>query len=291
MITIQEKHFNLRAIMNSGQIFRMYERSEGEFEVFSGSRRLKATQKSGDSFANDAPVTLDCTQDEFDSYWRRYFDLDTDYDAIIKLAMNSGNRFMSESARLFGDIRVLHQDLFEMLITFIISQQKQIPSIRKCVEALSERFGEKMGDYYAFPTAEAIVAGGPDGLKGLSLGYRERYIYESSLMYINSQKLPDEDVSYEEAKALLKSFCGVGEKVANCICLFGIHMVSAFPVDTHVKDILYREFYDGDQPQEKLRDKDYFQLLDDKFADFKDVQGILQQWMFAYEISGMKEDA
>lgn len=268
----------------------MYEIEEGVFEVYSGARRLRLSESSPANESAPKEITVFCSKDEFEGFWKHFFDLETDYAKIVSRAAESGNRFLSESAKIYGDIRVLHQDLYEMLISFIISQQKQIPSIRKCVEALCERYGRTMedrfGTYKAFPEPEAIAEGGIEGLAGLSLGYRDRYIYESSVRYLREglSKESFAGMSYPEAKTRLKTYEGVGEKVANCICLFGLHMVSAFPVDTHVKDILYREFYRGEQPFEKLSDKDYVRILEEELGEFVEVQGILQQWMFANEI-------
>lgn len=323
-----ESCFNLRAIMNSGQVFRMYEWEEGVFDVFSADRHIRLRQETaveqlmgrrgGESgTAGDRCYDASEMTAEERRYWQQYFDFDRDYGKIHRvLEENQGRypKFLIESAMSHGDIRVLNQDLFEMLITFIISQQKQIPAIRKCVEALCERFGEEIGSealckgggdrslvrknalrkeqpirrFFAFPTAESLISQGPGGLEGLSLGYRERYIFESSERYLREgvSKERLKGATYEEAKEYLKSFSGVGEKVANCVCLFGLHMVDAFPVDTHVKDILFREFYHGGLPQEKLKDKDYRELVAASFAGMEDVKGILQQWMFAAEISG-----
>ncbi|MBR4726141.1 MAG: hypothetical protein IK071_10230 [Lachnospiraceae bacterium] len=225
-------------------------------------------------------------------------------------------------------------------------QQKQIPSIRKCIEALCGRFGEKMREpalcggtgngtkkaetvpgsgyyeWYAFPTPEAIAAGGPEGMKGLSLGYRERYIYETAVKYLSDGLSYEtvENMGLDAAKAYFTSFCGVGEKVANCICLFGAGYVDALPIDTHIKDILYREYYtqdgragksfcerasgaeknvagirsggrtkEGNHSERNSRDhgltqSDYEELVRVHFDRYKGYRGIVQQWIFAAEI-------
>ena len=270
MISLKIRYFDLRRICNSGQIFRMYEREDGIFDVYSGSRHLRLCQQG-------EQVDFYCDRAEFDSYWKRYFDLDRDYEAIV-LAATGKDEFVEQACQFGAGIRILHQDIWEMLISFIISQQKQIPSIRKCTEALCERFGERKCEkvpkhghdpesglsgensskeaghaeigteehiWYTFPTPEAIAAGGPEGLQGLSLGYRERYIYETAVKYLTDGLPYDtvESMGLDAAKAYFTSFCGVGEKVANCICLFGAGYVDAFPIDTHIKDILYREYY------------------------------------------------
>ena len=326
-------YFNLRKIMNSGQVFRMYEPWEGHFVVYSGNRRIELDQ-------DGETVRFYCNKVEFETYWERYFDLQRDYGSIVKKALErnvQGAGFIKASCRFASDIRILDQNIWEMMISFIISQQKQIPSIRKCIEALCKRFGEKhiipedrkiikpemskngvVGEapaenvWYGFPRAEAIASAGPDGVKGLSLGYRERYIYETAVKYI-SDGLSERDISeldYAEAKKYLCTFPGIGEKVADCVCLFGCGFLDAFPIDVHIKEILYREFMPDERkkrienalhkklnlpldlplPKRKIIDSisysDYLNIIDVGFSDFAGVRGIVQQWIFAYELNG-----
>ena len=308
MYKINTEYFDLKRIMNSGQVFRFYETEPGSFTVYSGNRRLELHQQGNE-------VTFMCSKVEYDEYWESYFDLKRDYGKVIKLAAQNckgtddkGKLFLKEAAAYSAGIRILKQDVWEMMISFIISQQKQIPSIRKCIEALCERFGEKHGDWYGFPTAKAIASAGPDGLKGLSLGYRERYIYETSVKYLadgfDGGSLIS--MSYEDAKKYLCTFSGIGEKVADCVCLFGGGFTDAFPIDVHIKDILYREFLSDaekkkieadlkrrmgtvDIPRKKLLDSipytGYQDIIDKAFSPYKGVRGIVQQWVFAFETS------
>lgn len=359
MVTKNIDHFNLRKIMNSGQIFRMYEPEDGRFVVYSGNRRLEIRQEIPEGYKDkstpfgDLKTVFYCTQKEFEEYWESYFDLKRDYGEIVRAAgkyhetvNSSGAGFLMRACEYGSDIRVLKQDIWEMMISFIISQQKQISSIRKCIEALCERFGERHvnslrdssngypGDgncvihddaietngkatheddiWYGFPSAEAIAAAGPDGVKGLSLGYRERYIYETAVKYVTDGISDTElmQMTYEEVKKYLCSYPGIGEKVADCVCLFGVGLVDAFPIDVHIKDILYREFVSEkrkeeletvlknkqlmsqntvDIPRKKILDSisygDYMKLINENFSCFNGVKGIVQQWIFAYEIS------
>ncbi|MCR5686014.1 MAG: hypothetical protein K6G81_11460 [Lachnospiraceae bacterium] len=366
MITRNIPCFDLRGIMNSGQIFRMYEPKDGHFVVYSAGRRLELTQQGEE-------VTFFCNDDEFEEYWRRYFDLDRDYAAMVKTALESGDAFVAAACESKSGIRILHQDLWEMLISFIISQQKQIPSIRRCIEGLCARFGEKRilpagnavtyaesahgassqesqsvddAVWYTFPAPEAIASAGLDGLKGLSLGYRERYIYETAVEYSHkeAEAANAENMGLKQALEFLKSFTGVGDKVANCVALFGAGYVDAFPIDTHIKDILYREYYSvrtseecgitlkesgikqedseimqkesclarkeysaarkgsgiaqkqrgaaqkqGVMPQNKLTQTDYEKLADMHFSKYAGYRGIVQQWIFAYELDRVKK--
>ena len=278
--------FSPEKIMNSGEIFRMYKDAEtGIFRVFSGDKVLFLKETGKDSFG------FSCSSEEFENYWSRFFDLETDYSGLYKKALKSGPYIAGCAASSYG-IRVLNQDLFEMMISFIISQQKRIPEIRKCIEALCARFGEKKVvkgyEYYAFPEAKAIADAGPEGVKGLSLGYRERYIYETALKYVADDFIKSSEfraLSFEEAKACLKQYCGIGEKVANCICLFALGYKDAFPIDVHIKDILHREYSVGDDNYRTLSDAVFTNAVNERFADFAGAKGIIQQWIFAKEIA------
>lgn len=327
MFTIKTEYFDLKKIMESGQVFRFYETAPGEYTVYSGNRCLNLKQ-------NGNEVTFMCDKKEYEEYWEDYFDLKRDYASLVSLAESqedkgNGAKFLSASCKYAADIRILKQNVWEMMISFIISQQKQIPSIRKCIEALCERFGERHEEnaaqdcqktqgqnasgqntgrvWYGFPTAASIASKGPEGLKGLSLGYRERYIYETAVKYITEGFDGDSlrKMGYDEAKKTLCTFSGIGEKVADCVCLFGCGYTDAFPVDVHIKDILYREFFPEKEkediekalkiklsttelPRKKLLDSisyaRYTKIIDDAFSAFKGVTGIVQQWIFAYEL-------
>lgn len=284
--------FDLEKTMNSGQIFRMYKNDDDSYTIYSADRRLEISPLQENVFG------LSCSETEYEEYWVKYLDLATDYSAMYK-NIDKNDAFLVQAAEYGRGIRVFRQDLWEMIISFIISQQKRIPDIRRCIEALCTRFGQRNNvirteetekediEWYAFPMADVIAAAGPGGLTGLSLGYRERYIYETALKYLHDECIQSgsiQDMSYEEARAHLKTYPGVGEKVANCICLFGLAHKDAFPIDVHIKDILCREYYHGDEPREKLTDKSYEKLVEKHFARYRGYRGIVQQWIFSYEI-------
>ncbi len=295
--------FSPEKITDSGQLFRMYREdipadslppeahvsgpvscTATIFRVHSGDRILLIIPTSAEDFF------LSCTEEEWSDYWAHYFDCDTDYPALYA-SIPKNDAFVSAAAADSYGVRVLNQDLFEMIISFIISQQNRIPKIRKSIEALCERFGKPFDfagkTYYAFPTPEAIAACGPGGLAGLSLGYRERYIYESALKFLSDDYIESpkfRTLPYSAAKEYLKSYCGIGEKVANCICLFALGYKDAFPIDVHIKDILHREYNVGDADYRKLSDSIMTQAASDIFAYADGFKGILQQWIFAYEL-------
>ena len=232
MITKALKNFNLRQIADSGQCFRMVpcdpNRSQAAYRVISSGHFL-IVEQTGDE------VTFHCPNDEF-AFWEHYFDLKTDYDTYIR-AIDPMDDYLSRAAAFGSGIRILNQDLWEMIITFIISQQKTIPAIRALVEALSEKYGTRYkipptvsGYYYAFPSPEELNRASLDDLLALKLGYRAKYI-KQTCEDVCSGKL-DLDrlmkLNYADSMEVLLSCYGIGVKVANCICLFGLHHIGAF---------------------------------------------------------------
>lgn len=237
------------------------------YEIIARDKRLVATQ-------NGDKISFYCSKEEFDNHWANYFDIKTDYEKIIN-SIDKKDKYLCRCARSASGVRILRQDLFEMIITFIISQQNNIPRIKKCVERLCETYGKKCKDgddvYYAFPTAKKLATLSEEDLLSLGLGYRAKYIVKVASDVANKsfdlKALSKMD--YENAKRALLSLYGVGVKVANCICLFALHHVEAFPIDTHIKQILNAN-YPGGFPFEKY----------DGYA------GILQQYMFYYDLHG-----
>ena len=288
MITKALKNFNIHQIADSGQCFRMVpcdpNRSQTAYQVISG-RHFLIIEQHGDE------VTFHCPNDEF-AFWEHYFDLETDYDAYIR-AIDPMDDYLSKAAAFGNGIRILNQDLWEMIISFFISQQKTITAIRALVEALSEKYGTRYkipptvsGYYYAFPTPEELNRASLDDLLALKLGYRAKYI-KRTCEDICSGKL-DLDrlrgMNYADSMEALLSCYGIGVKVANCICLFGLHHIGAFPVDTWIKKILLREYAPkshctGHVPETRLCEA----LIAENFSKYPGFAGVLQQYIFFYE--------
>ena len=288
MITKALKNFNLRQIADSGQCFRMVpcdpNRSQTAYRVISG-RHFLIVEQTGDE------VTFHCLSDEF-AFWEHYFDLKTDYDTYIR-AIDPMDDYLSRAAAFGSGIRILNQDLWEMVITFIISQQKTIPAIRALVEMLSKKYGTRhkipptvSGYYYAFPSPEELNRASLDDLLALKLGYRAKYI-KRICEDVCSGKL-DLDrlrkLNYADSMEVLLSCYGIGVKVANCICLFGLHHIGAFPVDTWIKKILLREYAPKSRctshvPESRLCEA----LIEENFSKYPGFSGVLQQYIFFYE--------
>ncbi len=254
------KDFDLEKTAESGQVFRAYNKDNSKWVFMSRDKR----------------ITLDQNEDyesiiRKDPFWREYFDLNRDYEAVRQKAEEFEDRFMISACKAGAGIRMLKQDPWEMLISFIISQRKSIPAIRTSIERLCEKYGRKMDGFYAFPEPEALADADEAGLVACALGYRVEYVRDAARkvaygeMDLNALYQSDD----EELTAALKSVKGVGDKVANCIMLFAYGRTARVPVDVWVKRII-EEDYAGQDP----------------FAKYGEYAGIMQQYAFYYKRNG-----
>ena len=265
-IFIKNDYINLKQIAESGQCFRWKKMCPGRYFVISDGR-------AACFFQEKTGIRILCKEKD-EEYFRKYLDLDTDYGKVIG-KIDKEDAFLTGAAQMGKGIRILRQDLWEMIISFIISQRNNIPRIMKSIDALCEKLGEKIifdyeGEYlvgYSFPSPEVIV--GAD-LSEFKFGYREKYIRQTAEDILEG-KFDLEEVKNavktgqtpEQVKEMLKQLKGVGEKVASCIQLFGLHQLSLFPIDTWI-DKVEKMYYNGHFPVEK----------------YKDTAGIMQQYLF-----------
>lgn len=263
MYTIDIKYMNLEQIARSGQCFRWNRIDDKTYSVIAFGRRLTISQEA-------TTFTMSCNEAEWNEIWRDYFDLDTDYEAIANLIARSEDSHLKEAFEKGSGVRILHQDLWEIIVSFIISQNNNITRITKSIDEICTRCAlVAEGGGYRFPYPGEVEASFWDD-KTLGLGYRNEYL---KLIYEYAAQNPtwlDElkSMSYDDAMQSLLERKGIGKKVANCICLFGLHHVDAFPIDTHVKQLLEKYYKDGFD-----------------FETYKGVAGIVQQYLFYYEIS------
>ena len=260
---------NLAIIADSGQAFRIKLLKNGYYEFITGAEILYIKPGDGDIF------NISCTDEKWNDVWKPYFDFGRNYSAIRAEAKGK-LKFIDEAMDFGKGIRILKQDAFEMLITFIISQRKSIPAITTSVQRLCERFGEVIEDHtglsegtvYAFPTPEALAAAGEKELSECGLGYRMPYVSgaaravaEGSIDLGALYELSDEEL-FEK----LLSIRGVGKKVANCICLFAYARVGMVPIDVWIARAIENEC-GGKSP----------------FELYGENAGIIQQYVFYYE--------
>lgn len=263
------EHFSLEQICQSGQCFRMRRKDDGRYVMITGDRYLEAEQQGSECI-------FCCEEREFEDFWKDYFDLEGDYGAY-KSQINPRDSFLVEAACFGWGIRILRQDLWEMIVSFLISQQNHIGRIRRCIENICESYGEvrttEWGEtYYAFPTPEALARLDDDALKACNLGYRSKYVVRAAKSVL-SGALELNTVSqmpYKKAREALMGLFGVGEKVADCVCLFALHQTDAFPIDTHISQALELHYKRG-FPNRR----------------YKGIRGVMQQYIFYYELYGI----
>ncbi|NLC18639.1 MAG: DNA glycosylase [Clostridiales bacterium] len=267
---IHNEYFSLRQIADSGQCFRMNRTDDMDgkesYYLIAYGRYLRLTQ------LDENTVMLGCSEEEYHQLWKSYFDLDYDYGRIISEIQSGDDEFLKKAVEYGKGIRILRQEAFEVLISFIISQNKNIPAIKNCIEAICACFGERRMSpdgavYYTFPEPEVLASADKQLLRSLKTGYRDEYIIRASKAVVEGSLDLDRlcYCSYEEAVISLKQVYGIGDKVANCIALFGLHQIDGFPVDVWIKRVI-DEIYGGSFPKEKYRG----------------YAGIVQQYMFYY---------
>ena len=211
-----------------------------------------------------------------------YFDLDTDY-GKIKEELKKVDKYLEESINFGSGIRILNQDLWEMLISFIISANNNIPRIKGIIEKMSKKYGKEIiynkKTYYTFPTAQELSKASIEDLRSLGLGFRDKRIYETT------QKIKNNEFNLEQIKEIkdtnlirekLETLPGVGPKVADCILLFGLKRFEVFPIDVWVRRVM-NDLYIKKEDETKVNKKEIEELAKTKY---KNLAGIAQQYLF-----------
>lgn len=264
-IDFDKTYFNPRDVLECGQIFRFYPYKEG-FKVFSKDKACYV-------HICGASTVIECDDPD---YFYNFFDLGRDYAAIIEKVEQFGIPYLTGAAQLGKGIRLLNQDAEEMIFSFLISQNNNIPRIKKIISAICDSLGEERefdGEAYrTFPASAVLCGKDAEFYKGLGAGYRDKFICATA------ERIAREGIEYlkplnaAELKKQLLTYTGIGPKVADCVCLFGFGKGESFPVDTWIEK-LYREDFNG---AEKDRNKinAYFT------ATFGEYSGLVQQYLF-----------
>lgn len=261
IIQIQDE-LDLSKIAESGQCFRVAQVA-GQYRFMTGPKVLYIRPLGAGRYE------AACSESEWQQVWSPYFDLQRNYAAVRRSI--AGDAFMRQAAESGRGVRVLRQDPWEMLVTFIISQRKSIPAIQKAVEALASAFGTALQTEYealhTFPTPQALCAAGEPGLRQCGLGYRVPYVQDAARKVCDGTLRLDELSGKSDGELLdaLKGVKGVGDKVANCVMLFAYGRTARVPVDVWIQRIM-QERYAGADP----------------FAPYGENAGIMQQYAFYY---------
>ncbi len=254
------RDLDLAQTLDCGQSFRWIQQSDGSFKGVAYGKSVTVRLENEDMYIENADKA------DFENIWYNYFDFMLDY-GKIREEISASHPVLREAARYAPGIRILRQEPYEALCTFIISQNNNIKRIKGIVQRLCENFGEKLSDgEFAFPTAEKMSKLTPDDLAPLRAGFRSRYLVDAAQKVysgeVNLEKC--RTCNYEQARGDLMKITGVGVKVADCTLLFGLHRIEAFPVDVWMKRAMAKLF-----PGMTAE-------------DFGEYAGIAQQYIFHY---------
>lgn len=254
------KDLDLAQTLDCGQSFRWKEQEDKSFKGVAYNKAVTMKLEGETLYIDNA------TKEDFEKIWKPYLDLDLDYGKIRK-EISKIHPVLNEAAKYAPGIRILRQEPYEALCTFIISQNNNIKRIKGIIERLCENFGEKLeSGEFAFPTAEKIASLSEEDLSPLRAGFRNKYIIDGARKVASGEVNLEicKTLPYEEARAELMKIKGVGVKVADCTLLFGMHRIEAFPIDVWMKRAM--EILFPDMTGE----------------DFGEYAGIAQQYIFHY---------
>ncbi len=259
------EYFNPEHVLECGQIFRFRKFGEG-YIVLSADKACYV-------YVDGAKTIVEC---EDPDYFYGYFDLARDYSAIVNRAKSHNIPLLTRSADKFKGLRLLNQNKEEMLYSFIISQNNNIPRIKGIISRICEGLGEKrafMGEtYFTFPSSEKLAGAGKEFFKTAGCGYRDSFLAETSARVLKEGVSHLESLPAEELKKQLLTYKGVGAKVADCVALFGFGKRGSFPVDTWIEKI-YKEDFNGTLT-DRAKMTEYFQQT------FGEDSGYIQQYLF-----------
>lgn len=274
MILSGAEDFDLRQIFDCGQCFRFNALPEGGYLGVAFGRALRTEQ-----LQNGDVIFYDTSPEEFYGVWYDFFDMGTDYGAI-KRRLSENDDVMKGAAEYGGGIRILRQELWETVVSFIISQSNNIPRIKGIIERLCDNFGDEIfygGKIYrAFPSPEVLSALSLGDISVIRAGFRDKYILGAARLFadgtISGEKL--RSLNDSDAKRLLMSVKGIGNKVADCVMLFGLGRTAAFPIDVWIKRITEERYFGSEQSVKTLA-----AFAEEKFGD---LGGYAQQYLFFY---------
>ena len=270
------KDFVPEHIFECGQCFRWNKEDDGSYTGVAFGKLINV------SMTGKTVQLAHTTVEDFDEVWRDYFDLDRDY-GEIKKSLIGYDDVMVKAINSGEGIRILRQDTWEVIASFIISANNNIPKIKKSVEAIAKNYGKKIDrlngvDYYTFPSYNEVANLSTDDLAACGLGYRSNYLIDTAKRLADGgistlERLKEEGTS-EEVFEFLLTLPGIGPKVANCVLLFGLGKFEAFPIDTWVKKVM-KELYGFNE--EDTSGMEFFAI-----ENFGDNAGIAQQYLFHY---------
>ena len=273
------KLFEPKHIFECGQCFRWNLEEDGSYTGVVGFNVLNVKKDK-----NNIIIT-GIFKDDSEKTITEYFDLDTDYQNI-KEKLSKVDENLRTSIEYGKGIRILHQDIWESLISFIISANNNIPRIKGIIEKISKKYGQEINwkgkNYYTFPTPEELSKATVKDLRLLGLGFRDNRVFETK------KKVKEKEIDLEELKKIedisklreeLLKFPGVGPKVADCIMLFSMKKFEVFPIDVWVKRVMSELYFNDIHSNKSLNNQKILETADKKFGN---LAGIAQQYLFYY---------
>ena len=269
--------FELKDIFDCGQCFRWNEQEDGSYTGVFGDNVLNVAK-----IGNEVIFKGICKENIKETV-EKYFDLDRDYQKIKNQLMQVDEN-MKKSIEYGQGIRILNQDLWETIISFIISANNNIPRIKGIIERLSKKYGKEIEwnntKYYTFPTAKALKDVTVQEYRELGLGFRDIRLYETTHMILDKKvdlEAMKNNPNTMEVKEQLLSLSGVGPKVADCILLFSdLKRFEFFPIDVWVRRVM-NDLYIHNENEEKVNKKQIEKIAQEKFGD---LAGLAQQYLF-----------
>ncbi|MBR4110693.1 MAG: 8-oxoguanine DNA glycosylase [Clostridia bacterium] len=267
------KNFELDHIFECGQCFRWKKQNDGSYIGVIKQGVIKISKD------NDCAQICAELSGDIEEICKEYFDLETDYKNIQTILCKDDEN-MKKAIEYGQGIRILNQDMWEMLISFIISAANNIPRISKTIENISKEYGKKIefegNTFYLFPTPEELSKATKEDLRKLNLGFRDKYVFEATQKVVNGEINLDkiEKMPLNDAKKELMKIPGVGAKVADCILLFSMKKKEAFPVDTWIKKVMNELYLDS---------TNITKINEYASKRFGMYAGIAQQYLFYYK--------
>lgn len=283
-----QESFELKDIFDCGQCFRWNKENDNSYTGIFKDNVLnvrKEIEKNESNIENNRIIFSGICNGNIEEIVREYFDLDRNYNKIKEKLSKIDNN-MKTSIEYGQGIRILNQDLWEMIISFIISENNNIPRIKKIINNISKKYGNEIEykdkTYYTFPSLEKLETASMEDLRALGLGFRDKYIYKTCKM-INNKEIKIYNFDRQETRDIRNELLrleGIGPKVADCILLFSdLKRLEVFPIDVWVRRVM-NDLYIHNTDEKKVNKKEIEQLAVNKFGD---LAGIAQQYLFYWK--------
>ena len=274
IILHEYESFVISQTLECGQCFRFTQIGEENYIIVAYGKILNIYCDGTDI------VFKNTTEEEFNNIWYNYFDFGRNYNDIKK-KISENDEILQKAVEYAPGIRILNQDRFECLISFIISQNNRIPMIKKVISNISKKYGRYIGsvdgeEYYAFPNPEELIKADEAGLMECKTGFRAKYIIDAVQKVIHGEiNLNADDMDTETLRKMLMTIKGVGPKVADCTMMFSFGRCETFPTDVWVKRIMSELYFNGREASVK----EIHQKAEECFGDYA---GYAQQYLFNY---------